>query len=208
MKHSITLPTALLLAALAALKAAEPLPILTVPVRVHLMQSATQPRMHTTLVGTDVERIFGKVNRIWAQAGIRFEIESVRETQALDLPPDPKLKREHDRVKAVIPKASLSPTILNVCYVKELQANGFHYGEPAVVKDTAKVTEVEGGMDEPIPRVTAHELGHALSLKHRQDTTNLMASKTSGFSLNEAEIERARKRASTFEQRKPRDAGK
>jgi hypothetical protein len=196
----IQLPIFLALAG--ACYASEPQPVLVVPVRVHLMQSATQPKMHTTLTEADVQRIFGKVNRIWSQAGIRLEIESVRKTQAVDLPPDAKFKTEHDRVKVRIPKEALSPTGLTVCYVKDITPNGFHYGEPTVVKDTAKLTEVPGGMDEPIPRVTAHELGHAFGLSHRQDGTNLMSSKNSGFSLNEAEIKRARSRAMRFQTRK------
>jgi len=51
---------------------------------------------------------------------------------------------------------------------------------------------VKDGVDEPIPRVTAHELGHAFTLKHRQSVTNLMASGTSGWTLNEAEIKQVR----------------
>jgi hypothetical protein len=66
------------------------------------------------------------------------------------------------------------------------------------VKDTAKLKEVPGGLDEPLPRVTSHEIGHALGLKHRQGTTNLMQSGTTSFSLNEAEIAIARKQAQEY----------
>ena len=41
---------------------------LTVPVRVHLVQSAVNPAMHTTLAESDVRRIFGKANMVWSQA--------------------------------------------------------------------------------------------------------------------------------------------
>jgi predicted Zn-dependent protease len=58
--------------------------------------------------------------------------------------------------------------------------------------------EVPGGLDEPLPRVTSHEIGHALGLEHRQDTTNLMQSGTTGFSLNEAEIATARGKVSAY----------
>jgi hypothetical protein len=62
----------------------------------------------------------------------------------------------------------------------------------STAQSTAKLAEVPGGIDEPIPRVTAHEIGHAFLLQHRQDVINLMASKKSGYALNEAEIAQAR----------------
>ena len=176
---------------------------IAIPVRIHLMQSAGITAMHTTLTEPDVRRIFGKVNRIWSQAGIRFEIESIVRTEALALTPENETKQEFARVKSMIPKASLSPVAIDVCYVKEVTPNGFFYGEPIVVKDTAKLRAVEGGLDEPLPRVTSHEIGHALSLSHRQETTNLMASGTTGFSLNEAEIHAAREKAKSFQKAKP-----
>ena len=102
----------------------------------------------------------------------------------------------------MIPTDRLSPKDIDICYVKQVQPNGFYYGEPVVVKDTANLREVPGGLDEPLPRVTSHEIGHALGLKHRQDTTNLMQSGTTGFTLNEAEIAIARKKAQDFMDRR------
>ena len=173
-------------------------PIITLPVRIHLVQSDDTPAMHTTLVEADVRRIFGKVNMIWAAAGIQFEIESIVQTKATALKPEMRLKPEFDRVHAMIPKERLCATAIDVCYVKEVRPNGFYYGEPVVVKDTAKLREVPGGIDEPLPRVTAHEIGHALGLKHRQETTNLMQSGTTGYSLNDTEISIARAKAEVF----------
>lgn len=44
-------------------------------------------------------------------------------------------------------------------------------------------------------RTTAHEVGHQLRLSHRQDLFNLMASGTTGWTLNQQEIDRMREAA-------------
>lgn len=198
MKARAALVFALALAGCASPEAPAAREEIVLPLRAHLLRSATDPALRTTLTEADVRRIVGKVNLIWAQAGIRFELESVVVTEALAVPATSRFPTAHDRIKAAIPVAALGARTLDVCFVKQIGPNGFHYGEPSVVKDTAEVTAVPGGLDEPIPRVTAHELGHALGLRHRQEVTNLMASKSSGYSLNEEEIRIARGRAQRY----------
>jgi Matrixin len=174
--------------------AAGPAPTLVIPLRIHLLQSSNEPAVHTTLSESDIRRIIGKVNGIWAPAGIRFEIESiVAETARIAGPPERALKVRWPL--AVTPPETRASNAFNVYYVKRMQPNGYWAGGVAFVKDTASLRAVEGGIDEPLPRVTAHELGHALGLPHRQDVTNLMASGTTGTALNEQEINTTRTKA-------------
>lgn len=183
------------LLAACSLSAGEQPALLTLPVRVHLMQSASLPAMHTTLTEADVQRIVTKINKVWSQAGIQFAIESIGTTTAQAPSQEKRIAGEFEQVHSMIPKERLSPAAIDICYVHQVRPNGFYAGEPVVVKDTASLKEVPGGLDEPLPRVTSHELGHALGLPHRQNLTNLMASGTTGFSLNEAEIAIAREKA-------------
>jgi hypothetical protein len=174
-----------------SIRAGDTLAPIVVLVRVHLVRSEQEARLQTTLTDADVQRIFGKVNKVWSQAGIRFELESVGDTRALAgvSPSDGDQERW---VVAALPKERLLQHGINVCYVKELRPNGIWTSGLVLVKDTARLREVTGGLDEPLPRVTSHELGHALGLVHRQEVTNLMASGTTGFSLNDEEVQTAR----------------
>ena len=98
--------------------------------------------------------------------------------------------------RALIPARTREFPGFRVYYIHQFDVNGIYYGRrEAMVKETARLRQVPGGIDEPLPRVTSHELGHGLTLPHRQDNTNLMASGTSGTTFNEAEVAQARKAA-------------
>jgi hypothetical protein len=164
---------------------------LLVPVRVHLLRSKTKPELDCRLKQDDVLRLFSKANRIWNKAGVALDLESVVEEEADAADFD--AAKGAEAWKAARPAGSRAPGMLHVYYVHLLPMNGIYMGADAiVVKDTAALRTVKGGVDEPIPRVTSHEIGHAFGLGHRQDTINLMASGTTGWSLNDAEIAAAR----------------
>ena len=172
---------------------------LIAPLRVHFLSSEKEPALCTTLSDADIERIIGKVNHVWRQAGIALVVESiVREKLEPDETPDGILPGEQAWLPKHVLAANYGPDQFHVYYLKQFSVNGIYYPKALFVKDTASLRRVAGGIDEPIPRVTSHEFGHALGLVHRQDTFNLMASGTTGTTLNAAEIEAARFRATGF----------
>lgn len=52
-------------------------PVLQLPVRAHLLNSAESQALTTTWTETDVATLLGVVNEVWAQAGIEWVLESV-----------------------------------------------------------------------------------------------------------------------------------
>ena len=167
------------------------------PVRVHLLRAPDGHSAGCQLKGADVDRIFRKANGIWHKAGIHLWIESIVDEQS-DI--DAMRKSEKSANPEVLlplrPKSSLAASLFHVYYIGDMPPNGIYIRRDGIfVKESALLRKVDGGIDEPLPRVTAHELGHAMGLPHRQDTTNLLASGTTGTLLNEAEIALARRTA-------------
>ena len=167
---------------------------LVAPVRVHLLAAKQCDAIQTTLLETDIIRILGKVNGVWAQAGLHFYLESVvceearhQESYRLSARGE-----DHSQLLELRPPGSKGTNVFHIYYLKEMGVNGIFFPDGMFVKDTASLRTVAGGLDEPLPRVTSHEFGHAFGLSHRQDTTNLMASGTTGAWLNEEEITQAR----------------
>ena len=193
-----------------AARAAEPSPDVTqppppdqfviVPLRVHVL-TAAESEIDCKLADADVERIIRKANRIWHVAGVHFGLESIVREPAARVDQFRRIREELGAAplglfRILRPDDTRAFDGLHVYYVHQLPVNGVYMGEDySIVQETAKLREVEGGMDEPVPRVTGHELGHALGLPHRQNRTNLMASGTTGTLLNEAEVKVARGKA-------------
>lgn len=178
----------------------DPEAFVMVPLEVFVLQSDAVPEADCALTDADLVRILNKVNGVWHQAGIHFRLSAPRRLQAAN---EERFLARHallgdrppplDLFRLLIPEEVGDRGGLRVFYVHELPVNGVYFGEGvAMVKETAALREVEGGIDEPLPRVTSHELGHALGLSHRQARTNLMASGTTGTRLNTTEVERAR----------------
>jgi hypothetical protein len=164
---------------------------LILPVRVHRLRCKDAEALDCRLKDDDVRRVFGKANRIWNKAGLALAIESIAGENAV-LPAGFDEARLED-FRATRPADSHPAGMIHVYYVHRLPTNGVFMGRDAIfVKDTAALRPVKGGVDEPLPRVTSHEIGHAFGLPHRQDTINLMASGTTGWSVNDDEIDLVR----------------
>lgn len=170
---------------------------LLVPVRVHLLLAKDSPAIETTLTEDDITRILGKMNGVWAQAGLHFYLESLVREEANVQEISPQFGERADRrgLLGLRPAQSRATNTLHIYYLKRMSVNGICFPEAIFVKDTASLKKVAGSIDEPLPRVSSHELGHAFTLPHRQDTTNLMASGTTGTWLNAEEINQAREAA-------------
>jgi hypothetical protein len=171
------LPIIMLLAALLALSlpaAASavpdqiPQPVYRIPLLVHLGDS-DRP-------AADFRTIFAEINRIWLnQAGICFEIEAVKDDRE--------------------PEGGLDMWF-HPFIAEMIGLNGYYDGEKIQMKDHPVLALAPHPSSDGAARTAAHELGHALGLKHNQSARdNLMASKTYGWHLNHEEVGRSRRGA-------------
>lgn len=187
---------------------------LVLPLRVYRAKSPDVAEIDCRqLSDDDIRRIITKANVIWASAGIHWQLVSIEDVQAentgrvklaaqLDandavapgIEPARKTRLPHTAFRRIIPESTRKDAnAFRVHYVHDFDVNGVYFGNrEAMVKETSALRKVETGIDEPLPRVTSHELGHALGLPHRQDTLNLMASGTTGTLLNDDEMRKVR----------------
>jgi hypothetical protein len=197
---------------LAALGAAPPVPdvvtrppafdrFLVIPLRFHVLTAPDLDLADCKLREADVVRIVGKLNAIWDKAGIHFGLESIVREQAAQRERFRMLvalrggQITSDALQVLMPRASRDFDGLHVYAFHELspRLNGLYLGDDAMlVSEQPQLNEVEGGIDEPIPRVVAHCMGLAFGLNHRPDPSHLLATGTTGIALDVDEVERAR----------------
>lgn len=145
---------------------AAPDPVYSIPLRIHLGGSDRPAERWRP--------ILQEINAIWLpQAGICFEIHTVDH--------DEKMMHGLDLwFQAMIPD-------WNGYYLDD---HDMRVRDDPVLRPAAKPTRSSAA------RTAAHELGHALNLRHRQDSDdNLMRSKTYGWQLHPDEIRTARENA-------------
>jgi len=154
----------------------DPVSEIALDVRVHLLESDEFTQLSTTLTGPEVSTVFEGVNEIWAEAGVRWVIESiVREPAA-----NQDLFGQFGQVvrgeipftssvlASLLPREQLLVGKWDVFMIRDLGGSigGIYIGGvPAVISaelDPLGVRDLAGSM----PRIVAHELGHSIGLAH------------------------------------------
>lgn len=166
-----------------AVGAATPGRALTLDLSVYIVDGES-PALRSLRTIEDVRGIIERVNGIWAQAGIAFEVTHLARVAA----PDEIMQAlASGRVDAFLGALGREiplerPSTLNVMYVTAIG------GPNGIAPAGSRVALV---IDEPSvddERVTAHELGHHLGLHHvRGDAGRLLFSGTNGRTLSEEE---------------------
>jgi hypothetical protein len=174
---------------------------LLAPIRVHLLTAKNSAAIETTLTTIDLDRVLTKINRIWAAGGIQFYRESLVREEAIHQELGERVGKPGDLeiLLELRPENTRAPRMFHLYYIKQMSANGVYLGEAMFVKNTASLREVAGGIDEPLPRVSSHELGHSLGLNHQTNEVQLMTRGTTGFQLQPEEIQHARAAASKLD---------
>jgi hypothetical protein len=170
---------------------ADPTDVLVMQVRVHTLRSDV-PAVHSQLDRSTLEAWMEGVNRIYAPHGIRFQVESVVQEKATASD-----RALHDaerggslEPKQILPKIlptdqRLAPHGLDLLVLRRMpqMPPGVYLPSDGlvVVPEAAHLGRLAG--TELGVRILAHELGHALGLRHEPCTSmgNLMATSCDGL---------------------------
>ncbi|MFV1987003.1 MAG: hypothetical protein ACC682_06965 [Gemmatimonadota bacterium] len=178
------------------------LPTLRLPVRVHVLSSRLA-NIAGTFSDQEVAALLARVNEIWAQGDVEWQLESVvREPaeaeDAFEQALQGVIPLTSTLLASVFPRGQLS-SAWDVFIVRDLTVTGgpgvYFPSIPMVV-----TSEIDpAGLGDP-GRILAHELGHSLTLSHVPCTPagNLMSPSCASQDrrrLDEGQIQRARSQA-------------
>jgi hypothetical protein len=151
----------------------DPVSEIALDVRVHLLESDEFAQLSTTLTGPEVGTLFEGVNEIWAEAGIRWVIESIVREPAANQDLFGQVIRGEipftgSVLASLLPRERLLAGKWDVFMIRDLGGSlgGVYIGGiPAVV---GAELDPLGGRDlaSAMPRIVAHELGHSIGLAH------------------------------------------
>ena len=158
--------------------------VIELAVRVHLVQSEQLEALNVRLSDAEVTQLMTAVNETWAQAGIRWSLESIVREDARNESmfrlalTDPTVS-PISVLASVLTRENVRPDIWNVFMIRDFGGGlgGVYLGIDGVVVsaeiDPSGLRDIDGGM----ARVLAHELSHSLGLVHVPCTArgNLMA---------------------------------
>jgi len=163
----------------------DPVSEIELDVRVHLLESDEFTQLSTTLTGPEVGTLFEGVNEIWAEAGIRWVIESIVREPATNQELFGQVIRGEipftgSVLASLLPREQLLMGKWDVFLIRDLGGSlgGIYIGGiPAVIGaelDPLGARDLASSM----PRIVAHELGHSIGLAHVDCVAagNLMAS--------------------------------
>jgi hypothetical protein len=180
--------------------------VLILPLRVHILSSRDLELADCKLRDADVTRIVGKLNEIWSKAGVYFGLEAIVREPAVQTQRFRELvKHKKGEIEAtdyltLLPRTGRAADGFHAFLFHELPMNGVSLVDDIViVNEQAQLNPVNGGIDEPIPRVLGFTIGVTLGLTPRRaPETSLLAVGTTGTELDASDVALARGVAKTF----------
>ncbi len=181
--------------------------MLTLDLRVNLMKSPDSPSLNVQMDEEEVQVLIDKVNEVWEQANIQWQLESVETVEALNATEFERMiqgqrPRSINVVGSIIPGDKISAAAWDIFLIHDLGGGigGVYFPSVAAVVQPEIDPTGEAGFEGGLVRIFAHELGHSLGLPHVPcvNEGNLMAPgcfQGSRTRLNESQIESTRNQA-------------